>query len=315
MSAPETPLHCKPDDQTLLNRLKEVDDTEIYDLNLNPELEGSNINLALNDDDANNQQLSNQQKRSREPVDEDMYDDVDDFKPRINISSPFSSNSVLNEVKQGSDLEGRHARRLSLPQQSKFISYCDDQLMHIQRRFIQSRGLNYNNVGYTDLVPLLKDLKALIDFIWYSIDGVPNTDYLLKQDLYEFEKEFDVLNSELPEDKSTSFGQVFYLLRIADDLIDYSEKFDITLLSLEAQYDTLSKLFKLLFILDKIFARLINGTVPGKIKISGTDSVRLCGIAERTRMRLPIFFEKQNIQGYHYELSKVYLESLERCSI
>ena len=312
MSLPDTPLHCNPDEQMNLNRIHELDDSDINDLNLNPELEG---NSALAFDDAIVQEKLSSTKRGNPLLDEDMFDDVDDFKPRINIGSPFSSSTMVNNLQSSSDGNGFNSRRLSLTQQSKFISYCDEKLMGIQRKFIQSRGLNYNNIGYKDLATLLKDLKSFIDFIWYSIDGIPNTDYLLKQDLYLFGKEFNESHIAEPTDKSTSFGQAAYLLRIADDLIDYTEKFEMASLPLDEQNDTVSKLFKFLFIMDKMFARLIDGIVPGKMKMSGTDSVRLCGIAERTRMRLPIYFEKQNIQGYHYELSKIYLESLERCAI
>ncbi|CAI5202356.1 ANL_HP_G0142840.mRNA.1.CDS.1 [Saccharomyces cerevisiae] len=82
--------------------------------------------------------------------------------------------------------------------------------------------------------------------------------------------------------------------------------------------DTLSKLFKLFFILDRIFVILTDDNdnckeVPKTSSASkniaglnGTDIVRLKGIAERTRVRLPIFLESQGIHGYHYELSKIY---------
>ncbi|CCE65817.1 hypothetical protein TPHA_0N00360 [Tetrapisispora phaffii CBS 4417] len=309
MSLPDTPLHCNPDELSRLDRLKEIDESEIDELDLNPEL-NDNGDIDMSQDGYSE---SPDNKRAASVLDEDISDDVDDFKPRIDIGSPFSSQTnMVSQVNPTSS--GIPTRRLSLSQQSKFITYCDEKLMSIQRKFVQSRGLNYNMSGYENLESLLKDLKSFTDFIWYSVEGIPNSDYLLKQDLYLFEKEFNMKNASLPVDRARSFGQTSYLLRIADDLLEFTEKFDLTELSLDEKTSTVSKLFKLLFILDKIFARIIDGTIPGKVKMTGTDAVRLCGIAERTRMKLPTYFETQNIQGYHFELSKIYLESLERCA-
>lgn len=307
MSEPPTPLHPQADEQLDLNAVKELDENDIEGLDLNPDLEDMQISVPEEEEVHSDSKMPTF-KRSyiEEDEDEDMFDNVDDFKPRINIDSPFSSHTRLSELQPQSERPIGGQRRLSCSQQSKFITYCDDRVMEITRKFVQSRGLNAQN-GYSGLSPLLQDLKSLVDFIWYSVEGTPNTEYLLVQD------PADVTLDQFVDCKSTYFGQSAYLIKIADDLIDYTEKFELASLSSDDQNSILSKLFKLLLILDKIFARLLDGTIPGKVKMSTTDSVRLTGIAERTRARLPRYLEQQNIHGYHYEVSKIYEHALERC--
>ncbi|CCC70291.1 hypothetical protein NCAS_0E02210 [Naumovozyma castellii] len=309
MSEPLTPLHPSADEQLDLNDIKELDDDDINDLDLNPDLDAD---IVLSMEDANKTRQGSITKR---PIniteDDEIFDDMDDFMPKINVGSPFSSNVALNKMhaaSTSSPMMKMTPRRLSMSQQSKFITYCDNQLMQVQRRFVQSQGLNNQN-GYPDLVSLLKDLKTLVDFIWYSIDNSnPHTDYLLKMDTPE-----ESTYKPSVELISTYFGQTSYLIRIADDLLDYIEKFKIKDLETKEQNNTVTKIFKFLFILDKIFIRLLTGTIPGGHRMNGTDAVRLCGIAERTRMRFPIYLESQNVHGYHYEVSKIYEETLDKC--
>lgn len=306
MSEPPTPLHAKPNEQINLDNVRKLDEHDIDDLDLNPELEGS-ASIENLETEVSYGTGVGPNKRVFEPADNDveMYDEVDDFKPRVSVDSPFSSGTVLDRL-NASPQSSR--RRLSLSQQSKFILYCDDRLMEIQRKYVQSRGLNTQN-GYSGLAPLLQDLKCLVDFIWYSIEGVPNTDYLLRADSSVFERIEQQTNGN-----STYFGQSAYLIRIADDLLDYVDKFEVQDLSPDEQSSTISKLFKLLLILDRIFARLLTGCTPGGSKMSGTDAVRLTGIAERTRTKMPSFLEDNDIHGYHYEVSKIYEETLESCA-
>lgn len=297
MSEPETPLHAPPNDHLDLSNIKELDENDMVDLDLVSETENA---------DSRNASTKPESKRPY-MEDEAMYDDVDDFKPRVDVSSPFNSGTDMGRL--GSPQNPRRPRsRLSLSQQSKFISYLDEQLMNIQRKFVQSRGLNTQN-GYPGLTPLLQDLKAVIDFIWYSLDGTtPNTERLLTQDVSEISVD------QFESSTSTYFGQTAYLMRVADDVMDYSEKFDLSPLDLTEKTSVISKLFKLLFILDHIFARLLDGTILGRIRMNITDAVRMRAIAERTRTRLPRYLDEQQIHGYHYEVSKIYEESLERCS-
>ncbi|CDF90617.1 ZYBA0S07-05204g1_1 [Zygosaccharomyces bailii CLIB 213] len=292
MSEPATPRHARPNEQLDISKIRQLDENDMMDLDLVSETE--------------NVESRPESKRSY-VEDEQVYDDVDDFRPEININSPFSSGTNMEQLNVSSG-SGRPRGRLSLSQQSKFISYCDEQVMNVQRKFVQSRGLNIQN-GYSGLSPLLQDLKSVVDFIWYSIDSsTPNTEKLLLQDLSELSRD------QFSDSKSTYFGQTAYLIRVADDVMDYTGKFEIAQLDLAEQASVLSKLFKLLFILDHIFARLLDGTIPGKTKMSATDAVRLRAIAERSRTRMPGYLGAQKIHGYHYEVSKIYEESLERCS-
>lgn len=292
MSEPETPRHPQPNEEVDLSKIRQLDENDVMDLDLVSEVENAE---------------SRPESKRGFVEDEQMYDDVDDFKPAINIGSPFSSGTNIEQLKD-SPKSSRPRGRLSLSQQSKFISYCDEQLMNIQRKFVQSRGLNTQN-GYPDLAPLLQDLKTVVDFIWYSVDSsTPNTEKLLTQDLSE------ISIDQFSDCRSTYFGQTAYLIRVADDVMDYTEKFEIMHLDLTEQASVLSKLFKLLFILDHIFSRLLDGTIPGKTKMSTTDAVRLRAIAERSRTRMPRYLGEQHVHGYHYEVSKIYEETLERCS-
>ncbi|QLQ81715.1 hypothetical protein HG537_0F04760 [Torulaspora globosa] len=308
MSGPATPLHAKANEQIDLDNVRKLDKDDIDDLDLNPELEGS-VSLSNFEDESLGGNEIGTKRKMFEPVDNDtqMYDEVDDFKPRVSVDSPFSSGTVLNKLSKSPDSTVNSGRRLSLSQQSKFILYCDDRLMEIQRKYVQSRGLNTQN-GYSGLSPLLQDLKSLVDFIWYSIEGVPNTDYLLREDSpIAKESESRTIGN------STYFGQSAYLIRIADDLLDYVDKFEVRSLPTAEQTNALSKLFKLLLILDRIFARLLTDRSSGRSKMTGTDAVRLTGIAERTRTKVPRFLEHNDIHGYHYEVSKIYEETLESC--
>ncbi|AJT78119.1 hypothetical protein H761_YJM470O00501 [Saccharomyces cerevisiae YJM470] len=333
MSEPNTPLHAQPNEQLDLNNLNDLDEKDIDDLDLDP---NSDVEITADSGDVVNSNIDNviwqrncnKKRRYHTPEFNDVYnetnntindvtmlDDVDDFQPRINVSSPFSSATKLSELLPNDHNGTSHPRRLSMSQQSKFISYVDDQLLQIQRKFVQSRGLNIKN-GYASLTPLLQDLKTLVDFVWYSIAHVPNSDYLLQS-----EEKRHCPDSRNPKDTcgySSYFGQGSYLIKIADDLIDYVEKFTFKNMEDSEINDTLSKLFKLFFILDRIFVILTDDNdnckeVPKTSSASkniaglnGTDIVRLKGIAERTRVRLPIFLESQGIHGYHYELSKIY---------
>lgn len=328
--------------------INDISEDEILQLDLNPDLDDTDdVKMEEDNEDAAN---GNSLKRTfiDDQIDNAGFDDMEDFQPVVDLKSPFESYSDLQQAPQKSAENGQHthqARRLSLSQQSKFVAYIDNELLQIQRKFVQSRGLNVSH-GYNNLSEVLHDFKKLVDFIWYSIDGISNTDSLLQEDLDDSE-----IYKRFEGSQSTNFGQSYYLIRIADDLLDFLDKFPLTdeeengdlekntenadaVSSNEPNLRTagsndsgvpgtkedvetttpapLRKLFKMLSILDNIFARLIDGKVPGNFKLSGTEIVRLIGIAERTRILLPRLMEKNDIHGYHYEISRVYLETLER---
>ncbi|SCU82187.1 LAFA_0C09670g1_1 [Lachancea sp. 'fantastica'] len=296
MLTPETPLHTAANEELDINDVNELDESDIQGLDLEEER------------DSSTSAVSHQPAPKRERVNEDFettFDPHDDFRPRVNIGSPFSSGVDMH--KYAHRAEHVNQRALSMSQQSKFISYCDEKLMAIQRKFVQSRGLN-EQYGYHGLGPLLQDLKTVLDFIWFSIEGLTNTELLLKTDVNAMSRE------QFAGTKSTSFGQVYYLIRVADDFLDYLTKFDMRNMSSDEQHKTLSKAFKFIIILDVSFARLLEGLVPGNTRLNATETVRIAGIAERTRTAVPRFLEEQQIHGYHYEVSKIYEETLEKCA-
>lgn len=292
IKTPDTPEHTGANEELNVDEIHEIDENDVEDLDLG----------YGNEDEQQNDRPS--LKREASTDDDIVFDQKDEFVPQVNISSPFSSTANITRLR---DSHSSAQGRLSMSQQSKFVSYCDDRLMEIQRKFVQSRGLAEEN-GYRELSPLLQDLKSLLDFIWYSIEGIPNTELLLKQNLD------DMLARQFANTKSTNFGQTYYLIRVADDFLDYLTKFDLTHLKVEEQQKTVAKVFKFLMILDKVFAKCLEGLIPGNLKMNGTEMVRISGIAERTRMVLPQYLEQQKIHGYHYEVSKVYEETLERCA-
>lgn len=336
---PETPLHAEANEQLNLDNVNELDEQDIEDLDLNPgfdeSLPPSTVASRLNLDGMVEPDTECLRKRVLDDLDDNdplmddsnlintsspMFDNVEDFKPRINVTSPFSSSSLVQNNPPVSNIPQR-SRRLSMSQQSKFVSYVDQRFMDIQRKFVQSRGLN-NKTGYKNLSELLKDIKSLLDFIWYSIDNTSNTDFLLQEAEDDTSAppshsqstediNLDLMASKHPKSKLLcDFGQTSYVIKIADDAMDYIEKFEID----PEDSDTISKIFKLFFILDKVFAKLISGKNNNLIKLNRTDMVRFVGIAERSRVRLPLFFEHLNIHGFHYELSKIYEASLDLCA-
>ncbi|SCU91097.1 LADA_0F08086g1_1 [Lachancea dasiensis] len=311
MFTPETPQHTGADEELNIDDINELDDTDVQGLNLDSGSESTSIST---DKQQGHQKQDRGLKRSNSPelntVQDEGFDQKADFLPRVNMGSPFSSGVDITKAKsstQSHDNPVANQRRLSMAQQSRFISYCDDKLMNIQRKFVQSRGLAEEN-GYTGLAPLLEDLKTVLDFLWYSIEGVAATESLLAVDLDSLTHE------QYSSTESTDFGQMHYLLRVADDFLDYLTRFNLNSLSQEEQHKVLSKAFKFLMILDKIFARSLEGLVPGNTKMTGTEVVRIAGIAERTRMVVPRFLEEQRVHGYHFEVSKIYEETLERCA-
>lgn len=329
---PETPMHVGPDSNMDLDNLIELDEKEIDDLNLDPTMDETpsftDIPKQLNNN-------SNLKRRLISEEDEDKntlisnnkdFDSAHDYQPRINFKSPFSSNNDSHSTISTTQTEENNQigttttdmkkhRKLSMSQQSKFITYVDSRLMEIQRKFVQSRGLSPEK-GYKSLTDLLHDIKSLLDFIWYSIDNKPHTDYLLHIENFD-DDTLDMSNGNTTVSNEHNFGQTSFIIKIADDLMDYIEKFDIYDDPLEdddPDADTVVKIFKIFYILDRIFRLLISGQNENKVILNSTDRIRFMAIAERSRMRLPQIFEKNKIHGYHFELSKIYELSLDFCA-
>lgn len=262
--APNSPLHPGADQEVPGLPESSLPGSVMDLLDLNPDLEAR----ALTPEPVNVQKS----------IEEVVGDRIEDFQPTV-VPSPINA-AQLQAVHSG--------RRLSSSQQSKFVNYVDEKLLHIQRRFVQSFGLS--DLGYKKIDELLADVKQLLNFVWLSIDS--NNQTQLSKEQYR-------------EMKSTNFGQTDYIIRIAGDLLEYISKLDI-------DDESAQTILKLLSSLDTKFAKLIDGEVPGGKGISRTESVRVNGIAERTRITVADVFEKQKIEGFHYELSKIYDQVLDR---
>ncbi|ODQ68239.1 hypothetical protein NADFUDRAFT_44856 [Nadsonia fulvescens var. elongata DSM 6958] len=152
---------------------------------------------------------------------------------------------------------------LSSYQQTKFLNYVDNGLMRVQRRWVRRiadigstgtplpEGIEISDVqGYKDILELLNDLRALVDFVWYSITK-ENFQYM--------------------------FGQEEYLLKILDDLGEYIHEFPIR--QFQDQKDPQAvQVFEFLKEMDKKFCQLIDHKA-----INLTVRVRLESIADRSR--------------------------------
>lgn len=267
--APNSPLHPGADQEVPGLPENSLPGSVMDLLDLNPELEARASVPPT---------PSEVKVESQRPIEEVMGDRIEDFQPTV-VPSPINA-AQLQAVHSG--------RRLSSSQQSKFVNYVDEKLLHIQRRFVQSFGLS--ELGYKKIDELLADVKQLLNFVWLSIDNNGQT---------QFTKE------QYREMKSTNFGQTDYIIRIAGDLLEYISKLDV-------DDESARTILKLLHSLDEKFAKLIDGDVPGGKGINRTECVRVNGIAERTRITVADVFEKQKIEGFHYELSKIYDQVLDR---
>ncbi|KAH3677138.1 hypothetical protein WICMUC_001893 [Wickerhamomyces mucosus] len=246
-NAPNSPLHPEPDSEiSELPKETDFDEQELDFLDLNPD---------LNQREQFKQSISIDSNQLKSELPED-------YKP-ILTPSPAPPNVIPY-------------RKLSNTQQLKFMNYADERLMYIQRRFIQSFGLN-QGIGYISLSELLQDDKNLINFIWMSINS---TDLALL--------------------KNSLFGQTDYLIRIANDLLEYLDKMIVTI-------ENSKEILKLISSLNDKFSYLIDGK-----GYSQTEMVRINGIAERTRLLIVEVFDKFGIEGYQYEISKIYEDVLDR---
>lgn len=258
--APRSPPHPAADEEPNLPA-QPIADEDLDFLDLNPEIDAK--------------------LTTPKPATPPIFDHKEDFEPIVK-PSPIS-HSQTNEI-----------RRLSAAQRTKFNVYVEEKLMHIQRRFVQSFGLNAE-IGYRSLLELLTDVKDIVNFIWLSIE---------KEDLQLTRVEYQ----KLP---TTLFGQTDYLITIANDILEYIVKLPLT-----DREETPVAVIKLINSLDNKFAKLIEGLIPGGKPISRTEAVRITGIAERTRYAITNdFFDKNKIEGFHYELSKLYEKVFDSLSL
>jgi hypothetical protein len=161
-------------------------------------------------------------------------------------------------------------RKLSETQQDRFRDYLDEEIMRITRKYIQR--LNNPVQGYRSFADMLHDINKLVDLLWYSVTST-----------YSEGGDF----------------QSYYLLRIADDLVDYIEGYQ----NEPCPEDTIRILQKL----DAMLSQLVDG--HGPVRLTRTEAVRLQSIAERTRIVVASI-----IKGLELEVAKVYENVLDKTS-
>ncbi|KAG8168351.1 hypothetical protein KVR01_001100 [Diaporthe batatas] len=180
------------------------------------------------------------------------------------LPSPAPSGSS-NRAASGLPHPRSHPLRSGSAKEQTIRAYVDNQLMHIQRRFVKKSvdaKPGDDVVGYKTVGELCKDVEALLDILWLS--GTPAL-------------------------------QVPYLLNIANEFTEWVTKFPP---QPEPLFTVLSKL-------DYCFASLLSGqdvdtkeTLPGfengtRGVITKTDMVRCKSIVEQTRVVIVDVMSKQ----------------------
>lgn len=167
----------------------------------------------------------------------------------------------------------RTTRVVGEEQQERLRTYLDDELVKITRKYIH-RFNDETTSKYTSFSQLLADLDKVIELIWYSINSTVDSN-----------------------GKKLSFAYSQYLIRIADDLVDFIEGY--------ASEPSPQETIRILQKLDSMLSELIDNKV-----LFRTETIRLESIAERTRVEITKAF--QSVQGYKHELGKVYEGVLDR---
>ncbi|KKY36147.1 putative meiotic recombination protein dmc1 [Diaporthe ampelina] len=186
------------------------------------------------------------------------------FLPQHPLPSPAPSGSSSRPT-SGLPHPRSHPLRSGSAKEQTIRAYVDNQLMHIQRRFVKRSVVakpGDDIVGYKAIGELCKDVEALLDIIWLS--GTPAL-------------------------------QIPYLLNIANEFTEWVTKFP----------PQPEHLFTILKKLDYCFASLLGGqdvdtkeTLPGfengsRGVITKTDMVRCKSIVEQTRVVIVDVMSKQ----------------------
>lgn len=160
-------------------------------------------------------------------------------------------------------------------QQERLRTYLDEELMRITRKYIHRLSEDATN-KYGSFAELIADLDRIVELIWYSIKATIG-----------------------PNGRALSFGFSQYLIRIADELVDFIEGY--------ASEPCPQETIRILQKLGMMLANLIDTKV-----LNRTETIRLESIAERTRIEVTKAF--QGIHGYRVELVQVYEDVLDRTS-
>ncbi|GBL52740.1 hypothetical_protein [Candidozyma auris] len=237
MSTPPTPIHPAPDQEVADLPHTKLDGDN---LDLNPTLEDD-----LDDDDVSMQ--------STRPT-EDIGDDKDNVKVEITSwTMPFEDAYEAELL----NLQQQKHPEVSIGQQSKLISYLDNEFLKVQRKFVKNQAESRHEYS---LHSLLEDLSQILDVLWVSIS---------------------------PEHEL--FGQEEYFIKVLGDLEDWVDWYDLS------EYDCLDRkteifLFGLFTFFQKVDVRislLVDGIEKKgdlRSKFDRTQLVRLFPIVNRLRL-------------------------------
>lgn len=226
-TTPQTPVHLAPDTEVLLPLQSFQSDV----LDLNPDLDDQDD--ALDDNTETSSNATALGIAWTEPFDEALL--------------------RLTEI-----TEKNSSPRLTMPQQSKLITFLDGQLLQVHRKFIKNQAENYESYP---LVQLITDLEAIVNVIWCLVNH----------------------NTEL-------FGQEEYLIRILGDVEDWIMYYDLPTLSAKnpSSLDIHKCVFLFFQSLDTRLSFLIDGYQVNErhTKLSATEIVRLNPIVNRIRFAI-----------------------------
>ncbi|KAM3125612.1 hypothetical protein ACQ2H7_000989 [Candidozyma auris] len=203
MNTPPTPIHPAPDQEVADLPQTKLDGDN---LDLNPTLEDD-----LDDDDVSMQ--------STRPT-EGIGDDKDNVKVEITSwTMPFEDAYEAELL----NLQQQKHPEVSIGQQSKLISYLDNEFLKVQRKFVKNQAESRHEYS---LHSLLEDLSQILDVLWVSIS---------------------------PEHEL--FGQEEYFIKVLGDLEDWVDWYDLS------EYDCLDRkteifLFGLFTFFQKVDVRI-----------------------------------------------------------
>ncbi|ODQ81761.1 hypothetical protein BABINDRAFT_160001 [Babjeviella inositovora NRRL Y-12698] len=217
------------------------------------------------------------------PLTQDSEFEASEWEDQVFSPPPAStlndSATVLPSLKFcTTDVTQNNAPVLSTAQQSKFIYYLDNQLLLVQRKFIQQ----FNDPSAYNLPALILDLNRIVNLVWFS------------------------LNANTPK----LFGQDEYLIKITGDLQEYLTKLQIT-------QHNIRLLLAFLVDLDEKLSYLVDGYIVATgetVTLTGTERVRLNGICLGLRVIVISAHQKNGIKGYREELGQLFTGVLDRTS-
>lgn len=257
---PATPIHPDPDTEVSLPD----EGFPVDELDLNPDLD--------EDEEETPTIAPKQEAEIEHPEIKTDFSHLENYSYQLPSEPNFflwtlPFHQAMDELvaKVGSRLNHEH---LNMQQESKLVTFLDDKLLQVQRKFIKNQA---DTDEKYPLQELLNDIKSIVDLIWCLID----------------------LNTPL-------FGQEEYFIRILGDLEDWIAYYDIPMLEANNAntIETHKALFKFFQSLDTRVSFLIDGYYINNThyKLSATELVRLGPIVNRVRIEIINKMERSRAQ-------------------